>query len=230
MTLAAALLLVAAVVTRRSGSRGRLPARALPTTAGTTRPGMRRRAGVLVMCLSAPLLLLVSVRGVVVMLVVAAALLARRALPRRRHEQDDAALTFDVLAACVDAGATPAAAAKAAADTASDGVRRALVGVATALERGDDPVDAWRRVAASNSALAPASRAFGRTAVTGAAVADELRRAAATARASHVAEGRRRVQRASVWLVLPLGLCFLPAFVLVGVAPIVAAAVPGLSR
>jgi pilus assembly protein TadC len=32
---------------------------------------------------------------------------------------------------------------------------------------------------------------------------------------------QERVARASVWVVLPLGLCFLPAFVLVGVVPIV---------
>jgi hypothetical protein len=33
-----------------------------------------------------------------------------------------------------------------------------------------------------------------------------------------------------VWLVLPLGLCFLPAFVLVGVAPLLVAGVGHLLR
>jgi tight adherence protein B len=36
------------------------------------------------------------------------------------------------------------------------------------------------------------------------------------------------VRRASVWLVVPLGLCFLPAFVLLAVVPLVIGLVPAL--
>jgi pilus assembly protein TadC len=50
------------------------------------------------------------------------------------------------------------------------------------------------------------------------ALAERQRRAAATGAAAHA-------HRVGVWSVGPLGLCFLPAFVLVGVLPLVAAAV-----
>jgi len=41
------------------------------------------------------------------------------------------------------------------------------------------------------------------------------------ARADGQVRRRRRLERAGVWLVLPLGLCFLPAFALVAVVPVV---------
>jgi len=74
--------------------------------------------------------------------------------------------------------------------------------------------------------FAAVGRLCSRAAVTGAAVAAELHRVAAAQRTALDTSRRRRLQRASVWLVLPLGLCFLPAFVLVGVVPLVVGAMP----
>jgi pilus assembly protein TadC len=42
------------------------------------------------------------------------------------------------------------------------------------------------------------------------------------------AAAEHRVRQAAVWLVVPLGLCFLPAFVLVAVVPIVIGLFPSL--
>jgi pilus assembly protein TadC len=69
--------------------------------------------------------------------------------------------------------------------------------------------------------LAQVARTTVRTTQTGAAAADELRRVAARLRGRRRADVQQRVHRASVWVVVPLGLCFLPAFVLVAVVPVV---------
>ena len=56
----------------------------------------------------------------------------------------------------------------------------------------------------------------------GAPVAAAVARLAAEAREQARGRGVRRAERAGVLAVAPLGLCFLPAFVLLGVVPVVA--------
>ncbi|MFG1920480.1 type II secretion system F family protein [Cryptosporangium sp. NPDC048952] len=60
-----------------------------------------------------------------------------------------------------------------------------------------------------------------RAADSGAALAAACGRCAADLREGREARAEAAAHRASVWVVLPLGFCFLPAFVLVGVVPIV---------
>ena len=50
---------------------------------------------------------------------------------------------------------------------------------------------------------------------------DLLRRLADDARVTGRADTAAAVQRAGVWVLAPLGLCFLPAFLCLGVAPLV---------
>jgi pilus assembly protein TadC len=56
---------------------------------------------------------------------------------------------------------------------------------------------------------------------SGAAVAPGLRSLAADGRAESRAATEAAVRRAGVWILAPLGLCFLPAFVCLGVVPLV---------
>ncbi|KAE8762071.1 secretion system protein, partial [Georgenia thermotolerans] len=51
-----------------------------------------------------------------------------------------------------------------------------------------------------------------------------LRRAAEAVRADRQRQAQEAAARLGVRLVLPLGLCFLPAFVLLGIVPVVVAA------
>lgn len=106
-------------------------------------------------------------------------------------------------------------------------VTLAFANAAAALGRGVDPTATWTQVGVEVPELVAVARLCARAAVSGASIADELHRMAAAHRAALDASRRRRLQRASVWLVLPLGLCFLPAFVLVGVVPLVVGALPG---
>lgn len=92
--------------------------------------------------------------------------------------------------------------------------------VAEALETGQDAYDAW---AAAGPAWSAAARALDLAATAGVAPAEALRRAASDLRRDAVAEVEVSASRLGVRLVLPLGLAFLPAFVLTAVVPLVIA-------
>jgi pilus assembly protein TadC len=66
------------------------------------------------------------------------------------------------------------------------------------------------------------SRAMSRAAQSGAPVADVLTRLADDAREALRAESVASARRVGVMAVAPLGLCFLPAFVLLGIIPVIA--------
>lgn len=76
----------------------------------------------------------------------------------------------------------------------------------------------------------PELRAFGEhlafAHATGAPTAELLQTGARQARAERRQQAEQRAARLGVQMVIPLGLCFLPAFVLLGVVPVVLALVP----
>ena len=88
------------------------------------------------------------------------------------------------------------------------------------VELGADPVDAWRTVE-HRQALAAFARAAARSAGTGAALARVARTECARLRAELTDAAQARAQRAAVLITGPLGLCFLPAFLVLGIAPVV---------
>jgi hypothetical protein len=108
-----------------------------------------------------------------------------------------------------------------AASVAGDEVtREACLAAAAALRRGAPAAEAWQTWFADPS-LEPVARATSRTTTSGAGVADDLRRVAARLRARRHSRIQQRVQQASIWIVIPLGLCFMPAFILVAVVPVI---------
>jgi len=145
---------------------------------------------------------------------------------RRPGDPTALALAIELMAACLEAGVPLPAALDAAATVADAAAAEAFASTAAALRRGGDAA-AWASCAA-DPRLAAVVRICRRSATSGAAVAEELRRLAGELRRTNQAQRRRRAQRASVWVVLPLGLCFLPAFLLLTVVPIVVALLPTL--
>jgi pilus assembly protein TadC len=143
----------------------------------------------------------------------------RSARDRRLVLAGQAPLVVDLVAACLASGATLEASLSAAATAvgppAAEGVHRAVA----ALRLGAEPRYAWADV---DPALEGLARAAIRSADSGAPLADLLPRAAAEARATHRGEVEARVRTAAVRLTAPLGAAFLPAFVLLGVVPVVA--------
>ncbi|MGQ0574284.1 MAG: type II secretion system F family protein [Pseudonocardia sp.] len=130
------------------------------------------------------------------------------------------AATWELLAVCLQAGLPVAMAAAAAATPQAGDTGRHLRRVAGLLELGADPGTAWRGVE-HLPALATFARAAGRSAGTGAALAQVARAESARLRAGLVDMAEARAQRAAVLIAGPLGLCFLPAFLVLGIAPVV---------
>lgn len=149
---------------------------------------------------------------------------------RRPLAAGDWSLAIEVLAACVQAGASTSAAVTAAAAAAPPPVAHTMLSVAAALRSGSPPEEVWTAAARDCPQLDAVAAALHRSSATGAASAGELMRLAIRERSRRLAAMRRAVGRASTWIVLPLGLCFLPAFVLIGVVPVLIGAAHELIR
>jgi pilus assembly protein TadC len=236
--LAAALgaLAVALLVARRADGAHRL-SRLRPPPA-RARVAVSATAASVVAAVSVTLLVGLPA-GAVLGLVVAAtgpALLARLEPGSVRQEREqlvhELPLLLDLLAACLVGGASLAAAAGAVADALPGPCGRRLAAVVDALAVGSAPGEAWLALAGTtpDDPLASAARLLARAAEGGTPVSGAVRRLAADARAASAAAGSQAARRVGVLVVAPLGLCFLPAFVLLGVVPVVAGLAAPLFR
>ncbi|MGX1884484.1 type II secretion system F family protein [Streptomyces sp. NPDC055287] len=136
-------------------------------------------------------------------------------------------LAADLLAACISAGAGPREAAEAVGDSLGGPVGERLARTAAELRLGGEPADAWGRLGAIPGA-AGLARCLERAGASGAPAAEPVSRLAEGLRAERAREASARAQRAGVLMVGPVGLCFLPAFLVVGVAPVVIGLASGL--
>lgn len=130
-------------------------------------------------------------------------------------------VTIDLLAAALSSGATVHSAVRAVASCTSGPMSAQLSRVDAALALGADTREAWR-VWQDPAPLAEVAAAITRAMRTGAPLADVLSRMADDLRREHVLRVEVAARRAGVRAVAPLVACFLPAFVLVGVVPVVA--------
>ncbi|WP_052684597.1 type II secretion system F family protein [Lentzea aerocolonigenes] len=123
------------------------------------------------------------------------------------------AAALDLLAACLRAGLPVPTAIKAA------GIGE-LSHVAELLALGADPNTAWAQ-ALTDKTTAALARAARRTARSGAAFAGQAADLAERTRAEAKDQAEAEAQRAAVAVAAPLALCFLPAFLCLGVMPVV---------
>ncbi|MEV6972043.1 type II secretion system F family protein [Kitasatospora sp. NPDC093806] len=130
-------------------------------------------------------------------------------------------LTAELLAACLGSAASPAAAVAAVGRSVAAPMGPRLVAAAAELALGAPPELCWRRLGEEHPPLAPLARCLVRTSLSGAPAAGALTGLANAQRAEAVRAAHARVRRAGVLATAPLGLCFLPAFVLAGVVPVV---------
>jgi Flp pilus assembly protein TadB len=128
-------------------------------------------------------------------------------------------LVADLLAATLASGAPLGSALRATADAVGDPARTVLAPVLAASDLGSD--DPWQSVR-GDPLLGALAAAASRSARTGAPLAAVLAGAADDARRARQREVEVAARSAGVRAVLPLAACFLPAFLLVGVVPIVA--------
>ncbi len=129
-------------------------------------------------------------------------------------------LAADLLSACIAAGAGPVLAAQAVGEALGGPVGDALARGAAEVRLGGEPGVAWRRLAGLKGA-APLARLLERADVSGLPLAAPVVRLAAEARAEWSRAATARARRAAVMVSAPVGLCFLPAFIAVGVLPVV---------
>lgn len=142
--------------------------------------------------------------------------------PRREERADPLVLAagWDLLAAGMRAGLPVPVIVRAVAVEVGGTARRTLNEVADHLALGSDAAAGWEP-ALRDPDTAELARAARRTARTGSALADVAAELADRARARSSELAEVRAQRGAVWISAPLGLCFLPAFLCLGVLPVV---------
>ena len=124
----------------------------------------------------------------------------------------------DLLGVCLGAGVPVAGALAAVGEAIPAPIGAELRGVAAMYRMGADPRRAWADVP---SELAGLGRAMVRAGESGSTVVPALRALAADGRSAARAATEAAVRRAGVWILAPLGLCFLPAFLCLGVVPLI---------
>jgi Flp pilus assembly protein TadB len=151
-----------------------------------------------------------------------------RNVRRRRQElRRSLPAVVDLMASSLAVGLSTSSALEAVVRAVDDPMRSELRAISGALELGVDPVVVWGGIDAG-SELAPLGRCLERAIETGAAVSESLHRLGLDLRREERAAVEDRARAVGVQAAVPLGLCLLPAFLLVGVVPLVAAAVTEL--
>ncbi|WP_394431970.1 type II secretion system F family protein [Streptomyces sp. SGAir0957] len=129
-------------------------------------------------------------------------------------------LMADLLAACLAAGAEPVGAARAIGESVGGPVGQAMARGAAQVRLGGEPAAAWRELTAIPGAGALV-RLLERAGESGAPAAGPVARFAAECRAERGRRATAVARRAAVLITAPVGLCFLPAFLVIGVVPVV---------
>lgn len=232
------LLTGATPTTRRletASRRRRLQARAPHRRAtgdvpdGERQPGSKQWAiPSCLLCATVAWLLVGGLIGVVVAVVIAVA--GPRILSRlepagtranRLALEAAAPMVADLLAACLASGASTVVATKATAEALGGPVAEVLTQCVTQFNLGASADRVWKPLT-DEPALAPIARAILRSAQTGAPLTSVLLRVADDLRLTRRTQLEQAAKTVGVKAVAPLGLCFLPAFMLLGVVPLIA--------
>ncbi len=159
-------------------------------------------------------------------------LVATRAEPparRRRSEEARRQLPHlvELYAAALAAGASTGPALGQVRAALPGAAADELAGVQAGLDLGRPPHEVWSELA-DHPALGPLGRAMARAQVSGAPVVEAVRLLADELAERARAEVEDRARTVGVKAAVPLGLCLLPAFLLLGIVPLVAGAVTAI--
>ncbi len=159
-----------------------------------------------------------------------AAFVARRVLagveaPSARRDREEVERTLphliSLFASTLSAGAEPIAGLSRVCEAFPGPAARRLTAVVDQARWGAAGVDAWA-VVADDRALAPLARAMIRSQSSGASVVLAVERLADELERESLARAEDAARRVGVSAAVPLGVCLLPAFLLLGVVPTVA--------
>ncbi len=237
----AAVALGLAVVCWRAGPARRLraPAEGWPRAVGARLLASRGRASGALAAAGSALLLVAGLGwwGIPLAVAVGAAsyvvlgrLLSGEATRRREQIVADLPQACDLLAVCLDSGLPLRGAVEVIAG-ALDGPLGGLLGeLAAKVRLGTDEAEAWAELAGTEPVLGVLGRELARALGSGMALSGTLRALGSDARRDAAAAAEVRARRVGVRSVLPLMICFLPAFLLLGVVPIIGGVAQHLLR
>ncbi|MBF6165124.1 type II secretion system F family protein [Streptomyces gardneri] len=149
---------------------------------------------------------------------------------RRTNQETDplaVASVLELLAACLRAGLPMAGAARTVASEAPEPLGAALRRAADLLALGADAATAWEQVARDARGRPGAeeieslARMARRSARSGSSLSAAVTELAEQRRSAAEDTAAAKAERAGVLIAGPLGLCFLPAFVCLGIVPVV---------
>ena len=140
---------------------------------------------------------------------------------RRARVAADLPHVVDLMAACLAVGAAPADALRRVVPLLQEPTRGELAFWADRLRWGTDAVVVWTDLA-GHPQLGRLGAALRRSAESGAPVVESLDRLAEDLREVGRTEIEAQVRQVEVRTAVPLGVCLLPAFLLLGVVPLVA--------
>jgi Flp pilus assembly protein TadB len=141
------------------------------------------------------------------------------AIRRRQDLERDLPLAVHLLGACLAAGAATTTALSSVAESMPGAVGEELALLHRRLHWGVDPASVWRSVVGP---LEPLGRSMARAHESGSSVQVAVARLSEDLRQRTRARADTRARTIEVRAAAPLGLCFLPAFVLLGVVPMAA--------
>ena len=146
-------------------------------------------------------------------------------LERTSDRQREAAIVADLpvalalIATVVKSGRSTESAFVLVSQHLGDPLASALQQIAAKLERAPEPAQVWRSL--ESSFLGKVARTFDRSAESGSGVVATVTLAATDVRKARAETKRLAASRVAVKTAAPLGLCFMPAFLLVGIVPMV---------
>ena len=138
---------------------------------------------------------------------------------REAHITADVPIALGLMGAVVASGRTIESALALVANHTQGPLGDTLRTVSMELEVCVDPQPVWRGLA--ETPLARVGRTFARTAESGSSVVLSIQHAANSARKDRSERKSLAGKNVATKTAIPLGLCFLPAFVLIGIVPLV---------
>lgn len=230
--LAAVLAAVAALLAGGPRPRVRSPA---PAPLGSGPARLPVRPVLCLLCGAGAAVFLGGVAGAVAAPVAALAAwvaLARSVPGAVRRErlaaQRELPHVVDLFACALRSGASPVGALAAVASACPGPTATRLEGVLARLRMGVDPAVVWGGLA-DDDVLAPLGRVLARAESRGTSVADAVEALADDLESASLAAVEDRARAVGVKAAVPLGLCLLPSFLLLGIVPVVAGLLSSLA-
>lgn len=147
---------------------------------------------------------------------------------RRKRIAADMPIAVDLLVATLEAGRPQSLSFALVGGSLGGPLGAEFIALARRLDSGGDPIAVWQELR-GDAHLGSIARAFARASTSGASVSRVLARTADELRRDQHGRAQEVARSVAVASAAPLGLCFLPAFILVGIVPMIVGAFSGLT-